>query len=604
MTPEELEAERLRLQAEASTSPMMQPTNLMGQQAPQEDVNPLALAGLGGAAAFQGMFPFAGEAAANSRGTTLPQLMGSGNSQFTGANAGRLTQGTQIVPQTQLVPSGQLPAVRPMGGPPAVPGAQVVPSGGNQGNPMKMAQKVGQPGLPGSGDTLKPGMGSLQKLASGVLKGGLIGALATPNTMGDATLGGAYERRVAAGEDPNQVRQSLGLASDYGEIQLLPESELAAAQMSRLGDEPLVFNAPTGPSSTATQAAQIAATLPDDSGLMGAPGVQETGIPTATLNVDGGSATVPQGLADLTFQTLNPMKEAEAGSPQAIFERIRAKGALSPELIAAGQARAEAMGTTFDPEAGFSRDAYLAGQADPGPMGRDATMDRLGGRTLNEYLNAPDGTEGVSGLRTDPQGRMIPGGFDTRADAYGSYEREAAAREARQAARPDFGAAISDRERRGTGEMSMADATDMFGSSKAARAAILRQRQGLNPVTGNREKTDAERAQSEQQGQLQNEVLQARLDSFKQTDPDKLSKAQAYAERLGLTGDSATAFIFSQMGTSMDDIFGLEGTGGGGGGGAAPDSIAGLAAQYSGKTITGPDGTKYKSDGTSWTAVQ
>jgi len=212
MTPEELEAERLRLQAEASTNPMMQPTNLIGQQAPQEDVNPFALAGLGGAAAFQGMFPFAGEAAANSRGTTLPSLIGSGNSQFTGANAGRLTPGTQIVPQTQLVPSGQPPAVRPMGGPPAVPGAQVVPSAGNQGKPMKMAQKVGQPGLPGSGDTLKPGMGSLQKFASGLLKGGLIGALATPNTMADTTLGGAYERRVAAGEDPDQVRQSLGLA--------------------------------------------------------------------------------------------------------------------------------------------------------------------------------------------------------------------------------------------------------------------------------------------------------------------------------------------------------------------------------------------------------
>ena len=28
--------------------------------------------------------------------------------------------------------------------------------------------------------------------------------------------------------------------------------------------------------------------------------------------------------------------------------------------------------------------------------------------TLNEYLNAPAGTPGVSGLRTDPQGRMIP----------------------------------------------------------------------------------------------------------------------------------------------------------------------------------------------------
>ena len=43
----------------------------------------------------------------------------------------------------------------------------------------------------------------------------------------------------------------------------------------------------------------------------------------------------------------------------------------------------------------------------PRPMGREETTERLGGRTLNEYLNAPDGTPGVSGLRTDAQGRMI-----------------------------------------------------------------------------------------------------------------------------------------------------------------------------------------------------
>ncbi len=41
------------------------------------------------------------------------------------------------------------------------------------------------------------------------------------------------------------------------------------------------------------------------------------------------------------------------------------------------------------------------------PMGQDATRAALGNMTLNEYLNAPAGTEGVSGLRTDPQGRMI-----------------------------------------------------------------------------------------------------------------------------------------------------------------------------------------------------
>ena len=41
------------------------------------------------------------------------------------------------------------------------------------------------------------------------------------------------------------------------------------------------------------------------------------------------------------------------------------------------------------------------------PMGQDATRAAIGGMTLNEYLNAPAGTPGVSGLRTDPQGRMI-----------------------------------------------------------------------------------------------------------------------------------------------------------------------------------------------------
>ena len=119
------------------------------------------------------------------------------------------------------------------------------------------------------------------------------------------------------------------------------------------------------------------------------------------------------------------------------------------------------------------------------PMGQEATQAALGGRTLNEYLNAPAGTESVSGLRTDPQGRMIPSGFETRAEAFPDYEDQAAAREARLAARPDFGTAVSDREKRGSGEMSMADAVDLAGGNrKEARAMIIRQRQGLDPMTG------------------------------------------------------------------------------------------------------------------------
>ena len=617
MTPEELEALRLAQEAEA-TNPMMQPTDLIGQQGQQEtgmDTNPLLMGGLGLGGGFvasqtggtpatsQVLSPFAQRVAAQDASRmaarNLPQLIGTPQTyqgvptgpstppQFTG------TAPARPIPGTQLAPPNQPPAVSSAGGAPA-----------NTARPMKAAQRVGPPATIGAGAAATGLLARLNPYV-GAATGGYLGGKAIDAFGGDAL------RAVGLTEREGNISDILGSSvgeAMYGDGNLpaFSNEELAsiggidpnAPQMSRLGDEPLVFNAPTGPSSTVPQAAQLAETLPDDAGLMGAPGVQGTGIPTTTIDVDGGSATVPQGLADLTFRTLNPIKEAEPGSPQAIFERIRAKGALSPELIAAGQARAEAMGTTFDPETGFSRDAYLAGQADPGPMGRDATMDRLGGRTLNEYLNAPNGTEGVSGLRTDPQGRMIPAGFDNRADAYGSYEREAAAREARQAARPDFGAAISDRERRGTGEMSMADATDMFGSREAGRAAILRQRQGLNPVTGNREST-------EEQNQLQTNILKARLTKLKEQEPDKLSNAESYADRLKLQGDARTAFIFALMGISMDDVFGLEGTGaGGGGGGEVPDSIAGLASQYANKIITGPDGKQYKSDGKSWTVVQ
>ena len=66
---------------------------------------------------------------------------------------------------------------------------------------------------------------------------------------------------------------------------------------------------------------------------------------------------------------------------------------------------------TLDPTSDQSilaRRAQREAQFSPqGLMGQDATRAALGGMTLNEYLNAPAGTPGVSGLRTDPQGRMI-----------------------------------------------------------------------------------------------------------------------------------------------------------------------------------------------------
>jgi len=52
-------------------------------------------------------------------------------------------------------------------------------------------------------------------------------------------------------------------------------------------------------------------------------------------------------------------------------------------------------------------------------------------------------------------------------------------------AKPDFNRAVSDRERRGTGEMSMASATKLTGGDRdKARAMIELQRQGRDPMTG------------------------------------------------------------------------------------------------------------------------
>ena len=374
--------------------------SLFGAQPTDGGIDPTALAGLGlgggfvaagtggQAATSQVLSPMAQKIAAQDAARLAaqnrPLLIGQPTT-----TQGVLVPETRLVQQTQLANPKQLPAVLATGGAPA-PTGQIVPSGGSEKPPIRMAEKVDQPRLTGTVADRKPSL--LKNVVSDLSKGFIFGAATTPNTMGDATISGAYNRLMEAGDV--ERAEALGYTDPLTEIFNAAYQEMLARKnvppMSRLSDEPLTFTAPTGPSSTATQSAQLAATLPDDSGLMGAPGIQGTGIPTTTLDIDGGSATVPQALADQTFRGI---------------------GAA--------------------------------------PMGVEETRARLGGLTLNEYLNAPSGTEGVSGLRTDPQGRMVPSGFETRADAYGDYERESAAREGRLAARMQQpGETITERDTR------------------------------------------------------------------------------------------------------------------------------------------------------------
>lgn len=88
--------------------------------------------------------------------------------------------------------------------------------------------------------------------------------------------------------------------------------------------------------------------------------------------------------------------------------------------------------------------------AAPSVMGVEETRARLlrefGAPTISQILENP-----TLGLRTDRQGRMIPAGFTSRAEAYPEYEADAAEMQGRIDARPDFTESVSDRERRGGG---------------------------------------------------------------------------------------------------------------------------------------------------------
>jgi hypothetical protein len=122
----------------------------------------------------------------------------------------------------------------------------------------------------------------------------------------------------------------------------------------------------------------------------------------------------------------------------------------------------------------------------------------------------------------------------------------------------------------------------MVGGGDALRAAQMRAEAGLNPITGNREKTEAERAQSSEQGQLQNDALRARIDVLKQGNPDKVKEAEDAAARMGLEGRAATIFTLGKMGINTETIFEIleASKQGGGGGGVGNANIPQSAIDY------------------------
>ena len=421
--------------------------------------------------------------------------------QYTGTAQGRPVSGTQLASQ------GQPPAVRATSGAPAVRGTS--------GAPMKIAQKVGTAAKasrfasPGSIAYTAADLGTAALTGKGITQ-----RIVEPITESLAELYyGDGNLPAFSAEELAQIQQGP-VAQDPS----LP-------QMSRLGDEPLTFTAPTGPSSAPQRASELAATLPDDSGLMGAPGVQGTGIPTTTLNIDGGSVTVPQALADQTFRGI---------------------GAA--------------------------------------PMSIEETRARLGGRTLNEYLSAPSGTEGVSGLRTDPQGRMIPAGFETRTDAYGDYERESDARDARLGARmKQPGETITERDTRNAAARTQSSRnvpTDVREAmltpegrrtakqiNRLARWSGSTQGQEMGGVAGLEQILQPVDAQQQQYDAMRIQKLGLELDRLQQEEPDKYTAAESEVDGLITAGiitpDKRRDAILSKMGYDPEELLGSGLNGGG-----------------------------------------
>jgi hypothetical protein len=365
-------------------APIVSQEGIQYQTPEESQVSPEAIAGLGLGGSF-----YANQIAQNTAArqgfqlvgspqttSTAGRLIGSTPAQYTGPAPARPVSGTQ------MVPTGQAPAVRSVGGAPVIKPAQVtsvrtVPQGGPPallGKPSALARGAGPLALYSLADLgveQMTGQGISSRIGEGL--GGLIGSA----IYGDTS-------------QPAFTQEELAQMQTYEQAQGLPPIQLEA--LERLSpQQEATFTLPSG---------EVRSIMPgqDVASAFG----RESGRPM-TFQVDGGEVTVPSAQA---IQTMNLGEQAAARQAQ-------------QEFLASPAAR------------------------------------EMSNRMLRSVMY------------NDP------------------YAQASAERVARMEAKPDFNRAVSDRERRGTGEMSMASATKLTGGDRdKARAMIELQRQGRDPMTG------------------------------------------------------------------------------------------------------------------------
>ena len=259
--------------------------------------------------------------------------------------------------------------------------------------------------------------------------------------------------------------------------------------------------------------------------------------------------------AQFTQELSQLMGQAQTGSPQANFLNARAQGVLTPEQIDEANAFAESMGTTFDPNLGYSRTPFLESQEFETP-------------TINSILNLPAGV-GDFGMKTDAQGRMISQGDDR--SAFDQASRDRLARLEERDVRPsetltERDTRIADSRTEGTdrgGEMSFEEARKFVPKGAREKTKDYNERikayqaQQNSAISQLKEEYEQYRVQGQV---LNNERIQAYTAQYQQTEPEKYRETLQVAQEMlrdGILQDETQAamYIVEQMGGKVSDIF-------------------------------------------------
>tara|TARA_R110002153_G_scaffold13886_2_gene51197 strand:+ start:5168 stop:6721 length:1554 start_codon:yes stop_codon:yes gene_type:complete len=259
--------------------------------------------------------------------------------------------------------------------------------------------------------------------------------------------------------------------------------------------------------------------------------------------------------AQSTQELSRLMKQAEPNSPQANFLEAKAKGDLTSEQINQANAFAASMGTSFDPNLGYSRTPFLESREFETP-------------TINSILNLPAGV-GNFGMKTDAQGRMISQGDDRT--SFDQASRDRLARLEQRDVRP--GETITERDTRLAGsrtegsdrggEMTFEEARKFVpkGQKETAKAYNQRikayQAQQNSSINQLKEQYEEYRIQGQR---VNNERTLALIANYQQTEPEKYREVFATAQEMlqdGILKDNVQVamYIVSQMKGNVSAIF-------------------------------------------------